>query len=47
VILFNLFGHGHFDMSAHTKHVEGRLTGQQYPEAELAMALAGLPLVPA
>ncbi len=45
VILLNLFGHGHFDMSAYTKHFEVKLTDQQYAEAELAMALTGLPSV--
>jgi tryptophan synthase beta chain len=46
VILFNLCGHGHFDMSAYTNYFAGNLTDQQYDEAELAMALAGLPSVP-
>jgi len=47
VILFNLCGHGHFDMSAYTNYFAGTLTDQTYDEAELAMALAGLPSVPA
>jgi tryptophan synthase beta chain len=42
-ILFNLCGHGHFDMSAYAEYAAGRLTDQTYDEAELAMALAGLP----
>jgi tryptophan synthase beta chain len=44
-ILFNLCGHGHFDMQAYTDYFAGKLTDQSYDEAELAMALAGLPLV--
>ena len=46
-ILFNLCGHGHFDMQAYIDYFAGKLTDQQYDEAELAMALAGLPSVKA
>lgn len=46
VILFNLCGHGHFDMTAYTQYAEGKLVDQPYDEAELAMALSGLPSVP-
>ncbi|MEK9774812.1 MAG: TrpB-like pyridoxal phosphate-dependent enzyme [Quisquiliibacterium sp.] len=45
-ILFNLCGHGHFDMQAYMDYAAGKLTDQQYDESELAMALAGLPSVP-
>jgi tryptophan synthase beta chain len=44
-ILFNLCGHGHFDMQAYTDYLGGKLTDQSYDESELAMALAGLPSV--
>jgi tryptophan synthase beta chain len=44
-ILFNLCGHGHFDMQAYTDYFAGKLVDQQYDEKELAMALAGLPSV--
>ncbi|MBM3353959.1 MAG: TrpB-like pyridoxal phosphate-dependent enzyme [Betaproteobacteria bacterium] len=44
-ILFNLCGHGHFDMQAYTDYFAGKLTDQHYDENELAMALAGLPSV--
>jgi tryptophan synthase beta chain len=47
VILFNLCGHGHFDMSAYSNYHAGKLVDQPYDEAELAMALSGLPSVPA
>jgi tryptophan synthase beta chain len=46
-ILFNLCGHGHFDMQAYMDYFSGKLVDQQYDESELAMALAGLPAVKA
>ncbi len=46
-ILFNLCGHGHFDMQAYIDYYAGKLVDQPYDESELAMALAGLPSVPA
>ncbi len=46
-ILFNLCGHGHFDMQAYIDYFDGRLKDLDYDEAELAMALAGLPSVAA
>ena len=45
VILFNLCGHGHFDMAAYTHYFSGKLVDESYDEAELAMALSGLPSV--
>ncbi len=45
-ILFNLCGHGHFDMAAYMAYSAGTLSDQSYSEQELAMALAGLPSVP-
>jgi len=46
-IVFNLSGHGHFDMQAYINYFEGELVDQNYDEKELAMALAGLPSVAA
>jgi tryptophan synthase beta chain len=46
-ILFNLCGHGHFDMGAYSDYFAGRLQDLEYDEADLAMALAGLPSVKA
>ena len=43
-ILFNLCGHGHFDMQAYMDYNAGKLVDQNYDEKELAMALAGLPV---
>lgn len=42
-ILFNLCGHGHFDMQAYMDYHAGKLEDRSYDEGELAMALAGLP----
>ena len=42
-ILFNLCGHGHFDMSAYTAYLSGQLKDYEYPENEIAMALSHLP----
>ena len=45
-ILFNLCGHGHFDMQAYQDYFAGKLVDEDYDESELTMALAGLPSVP-
>jgi len=42
-ILFNLRGHGHYGMQAYIDYLAGGLKDYEYPEAEIAMALAGLP----
>ena len=44
-ILFNQCGHGHFDMQAYMDYHDGKLQDYEYPEEEIAMALAGLPSV--
>ena len=44
-ILFNLSGHGHFDMPAYMDYAAGKLHDQDYDTEEMAMALAGLPTV--
>jgi tryptophan synthase beta chain len=44
-LLFNLCGHGHFDMQAYTDYLAGKLRDLEYDEGEAAMALAGLPSV--
>lgn len=44
-ILFNLCGHGHFDMQAYIDYHAGKLQNYDYPAEEIAMALAGLPAV--
>jgi tryptophan synthase beta chain len=42
-ILFNLCGHGHFDMQSYIDYQAGKLQNYDYPAEEIAMALAGLP----
>ena len=44
-ILFNLCGHGHFDMTAYTDYLAGKLSNYEYPDEEIAAALSGLPAV--
>ena len=44
-ILFNLSGHGNFDMQAYTDYFAGKLYDQEYSEQELARALDKLPAV--
>jgi tryptophan synthase beta chain len=44
-ILFNLCGHGHFDMQAYIDYFAGALKDQSYDEADLALALAAVPTV--
>jgi tryptophan synthase beta chain len=44
-ILFNLCGHGHFDLQAYQDFQAGKLADYEYSDGEVAMALAGLPSV--
>ncbi len=46
VILFNLCGHGHFDMQAYDDYLNGRLPEVEFDPAQEEEALAGLPGVP-
>ncbi len=46
-ILFNLSGHGHFDMQAYTDYFAGKLEDRDYDEALLQAALDELPKVAA
>ena len=46
-ILFNLSGHGHFDMAAYTDYFSGKLEDVTYDQAELDASLAALPQVAA
>jgi tryptophan synthase beta chain len=45
VIVFNLSGHGHFDLSAYEKFLSGQLEDYEYPTAKVEAALASLPRV--
>ena len=46
-ILFNLSGHGHFDMAAYTEYFSGTLEDKNYDEQALSSALEMLPPVAA
>ncbi len=45
VILFNLCGHGHFDMSAYDAFNNGSLADYEYPAEAIEAAMAALPKV--
>jgi len=45
VILFNLSGHGHFDLASYEKYLQGSLEDYEYPADAVAASLAGLPNV--
>ncbi|HEY8486844.1 MAG TPA: TrpB-like pyridoxal phosphate-dependent enzyme [Limnochordales bacterium] len=45
VILFNLSGHGYFDLGAYDAYLAGRLEDYEYPAEKVAEALARLPKV--
>ena len=44
-ILFNLCGHGYFDMAAYDAYLAGQLEDYAYPREQVEAALAGLPQV--
>ena len=45
VVLFNLSGHGHFDLSSYERYLQGLLEDYEYPAERVATALAELPVV--
>jgi tryptophan synthase beta chain len=45
VILFNMCGHGHFDLSAYERYLAGDLEDYEYPLERVQAALAALPKV--
>jgi tryptophan synthase beta chain len=47
VILFNLCGHGHFDLAAYDAYLAGTLEDPEFSEREMEEALARLPETPA
>ncbi len=47
VILFNLSGHGYFDLAAYDQYLRGELADYEYPAEEVARTLTQLPRVPA
>jgi tryptophan synthase beta chain len=44
-ILFNLSGHGHFDMAAYDNYLDGKLEDYAYPEEKIKEAMKNLPKV--
>ena len=46
MILFNLSGHGHFDLAAYEQFLTGRLQDYEYPAEKVEAALAGLAALP-
>ena len=46
-ILFNLSGHGNFDMAAYEAYLGGKLQDYEYPAEKIADALRGVPTVKA
>ncbi len=45
VILFNLSGHGHFDMSAYDQYLSGKLSDYAYPEEKIRESMAKIPKI--
>jgi len=45
VILFNLSGHGHFDMAAYQAYFAGELVDYAYPEERIAAAMERVPII--
>jgi tryptophan synthase beta chain len=45
VILFNLSGHGHFDLGAYQSYLANELVDYEYPEAKVQAALEELPQI--
>ena len=46
VILFNLSGHGNFDMSSYRAYLNGELQDYAYPDEDIRAAMSRLPQVP-
>jgi tryptophan synthase beta chain len=46
VILFNLSGHGHFDMQAYDDYLNGHLPQVEFESQEVERSIASLPEVP-
>ncbi len=46
VILFNLCGHGHFDLTAYERYLSGSMEDYEYPAEKVAEALKALEALP-
>lgn len=45
VIVFNLSGHGHFDLTSYEDYQNQQLVDYEYPEAKVREAIAELPKI--
>ena len=45
MILFNLSGHGHFDLAAYDQFFAGKLEDFEYPREAVEKSMANLPQV--
>lgn len=45
VIVFNLCGHGHFDMASYDAYLKGQLEDYAYPQAAIEEAMSHLPMM--
>jgi tryptophan synthase beta chain len=45
VILFNLSGHGHFDLAAYDQYLSGKLEDYEYPEEKVREAMKAVPVL--
>ena len=45
VILFNLSGHGYFDLAAYDQYLSGKLEDYEYPEEQVREAMKAVPVV--
>lgn len=45
MILFNLSGHGHFDMGAYSEYLSGNLVDYELPQDRIDAAMARVPVV--
>ena len=45
MILFNLSGHGHFDLGAYDQYLAGKLEDYAYPEAAVREAMKAVPVL--
>jgi len=44
-IVFNLSGHGHFDLSSYEAYMDGKLEDYEYPDHAIEEALKSVPVV--
>jgi tryptophan synthase beta chain len=45
IVLFNLSGHGHFDLAAYDQYLSGKLEDYAYPAEKVKQAMAGIPKI--